>query len=123
MAKDLDAIIRGVEKEGRIDRNVDFGPGDTVAVSVKIQEGGKSRLQDFQGVVIQRNGSGLGESFTVRKASNDGVYVERVFPYHSPLVAEIKVVRRGLVRRAKLFYLRSRIGSKATRIKEKKEKK
>ncbi len=123
MAKGLDAIIRGVEKEYRIDRTVDFGPGDTVAVSVKIQEGGKSRLQDFQGVVIQRNGSGLGESFTVRKASNDGVYVERVFPFNSPLVAEIKVVRRGLVRRAKLFYLRSRIGSKATRIKEKKEKK
>ena len=122
MAKDLDGIIRSVEKDSRIERAA-FGPGDTVAVSVKIQEGGKTRLQDYQGVVIQRNGSGLGESFTVRKSSNDNVYVERVFPLHSPLIAEIKVVRRGAVRRAKLFYLRTRIGSKATRIKEKKEKK
>lgn len=119
MALNLDAIIRSVEKDGRVER-APFGPGDTVAVSVKIQEGGKTRLQDFQGVVIQINGSGNGKSFTVRKASDAGVYVERVFPYHSPLITEVKVVRRGAVRRAKLFYLRSRIGSKATRIKEKK---
>ena len=116
--KDLDAIIRNVEKEQMTERNP-FGPGDTVVVSVKIQEGGKTRVQDYTGVVIQRNGSGLGQTVTVRKVSSDSVYVERIFPIHSPLIEAIKVTRRGKVRRAKLYYLRGLTG-KATRIKEKK---
>ncbi len=115
----MEAIIKDVEKEYLTDREVTFNVGDTIAVSFKIREGNKTRIQSFQGVVIQRSGSGMGATFTVRKASGNNVYVERVFPVHSPLITEIKVVRRGRVRRAKLYYLRSRTG-KATRIREKK---
>jgi len=115
----VEAIIKDVEKEYLTDREVTFNVGDTIAVSFKIREGNKTRIQSFQGVVIQRSGSGMGATFTVRKASGNNVYVERVFPVHSPLITEIKVVRRGRVRRAKLYYLRSRTG-KATRIREKK---
>jgi large subunit ribosomal protein L19 len=96
-----------------------FRAGDTVRVNVRVKEGDKERLQAFEGVCIARRGAGVSATFTVRKISN-GVGVERIFPLHSPLVAEIKVVRRGLVRRAKLYYLRNVIGSKASRIKERK---
>jgi large subunit ribosomal protein L19 len=95
-----------------------FRPGDTLRVSVRVKEGDKERIQAFEGVCIARRGSGVSETFTVRKISN-GVGVERIFPVHSPMIAEIHVVRRGRVRRAKLYYLRHLTG-KATRIREKK---
>ncbi|HET6680894.1 MAG TPA: 50S ribosomal protein L19 [Gemmatimonadaceae bacterium] len=95
-----------------------FRPGDTLRVNVRVKEGEKERLQAFEGVCIARRGSGVSETFTVRKMSS-GVGVERIFPVHSPMVAAIKVLRRGRVRRAKLYYLRHLTG-KATRIKEKK---
>jgi large subunit ribosomal protein L19 len=95
-----------------------FRPGDTLRVNVRVKEGDKERLQAFEGVCIARRGSGVSETFTVRKISN-GVGVERIFPVHSPMLAEITVVRRGRVRRAKLYYLRHLTG-KATRIREKK---
>ena len=95
-----------------------FRAGDTVRVNVKVKEGDKERLQAFEGVVIARKGSGVSATFTVRKISN-GVGVERIFPLHSPMLESVNVVRRGRVRRAKLFYLRELTG-KATRIKEKK---
>ena len=95
-----------------------FRSGDTVRVNVRVREGDKERLQAFEGVCIARRGSGVSASFTVRKISN-GVGVERIFPLHSPMLADIQVVRRGRVRRAKLYYLRHLTG-KATRIKEKK---
>jgi large subunit ribosomal protein L19 len=94
-----------------------FRPGDTVRVDVRVKEGDKERLQAFEGVCIARRGKGVSETFTVRKISN-GVGVERVFPVHSPMVSEIAIVRRGRVRRAKLFYLRDVVGAKASRIKE-----
>src|SRR5918911_846395 len=97
-----------------------FRPGDTLRVNVRVREGDKERLQAFEGVCIARRGSGVSETFTVRKVSN-GVGVERIFPVHSPMWAEITVVRRGRVRRAKLYYLRHLTG-KATRIREKKVK-
>jgi large subunit ribosomal protein L19 len=100
------------------DRADDYQPGDTVLVEMRILEGDKERVQPFQGVVIQKRGSGMGKSLTVRKASGN-VYVERIFPLHSPLISEIKIVRRGRVKRAKLFYLRKRTG-KSTRIEEQK---
>ena len=95
-----------------------FRAGDTIRVNVRVKEGDKERLQAFEGVCIARRGSGVSETFTVRKLSN-GVGVERIFPVHSPMLADITVVRRGRVRRAKLYYLRHLTG-KATRIKEKK---
>jgi len=98
-----------------------FQPGDTVIVNVKVKEGERTRVQAYEGVCIARSGSGLHESFTVRKISY-GEGVERVFPPYSPLVDSIKVVRRGAVRRAKLYYLRDRRG-KSARIAERTEKK
>ncbi len=95
----------------------DFQAGDTVKVHVRVIEGEKERIQVFQGTVIQRSGEGLNASFTVRKVSA-GIGVERVFPLHSPRVARIETLRRGKVRRAKLFYL-SKLSGKAARIKEK----
>jgi len=92
-----------------------FQPGDTVRVNTRVIEGEKERIQAFEGVVISRRGGGLGETFTVRKISY-GTGVERVFPLHSPRIESIKLIRRGRVRRAKLYYLRERVG-KATRIK------
>jgi large subunit ribosomal protein L19 len=97
-----------------------FRAGDTLRVNVRVREGDKERLQAFEGICIARRGSGVSASFTVRKISN-GVGVERIFPLHSPMIADIAVLRRGRVRRAKLFYLRSLAG-KATRIREKKTK-
>lgn len=97
----------------------DFRPGDTVKVHVNIIEGNRSRIQIFQGVVIGRQGSGIGETFTVRKISFQ-VGVERVFPVHSPAIDKIEIVSRGDVRRAKLYYLRGLTGKKA-KIREKRE--
>lgn len=111
-------IVKQVEKKYLTKNTADFKPGDTVSVSLKILEGDKERLQAFSGVVIEKRGSGMSASFTLRKASGN-VYVERIFPLHSPLVSDIKLVRRGKVRRARLFYLRD-ISGKSTRIKEKK---
>lgn len=95
----------------------DFAPGDTVKVSLRVVEGDKERIQVFQGVVIRIKKSGLGSTFTVRRVAY-GVGVERTFPLHSPRVEKLEVVRRGKVRRAKLFYLRG-LSAKASRIKEK----
>jgi large subunit ribosomal protein L19 len=95
-----------------------FRPGDTLRVDVRVKEGDKERIQAFEGVCIARRGSGVSETFTVRKVSN-GVGVERIFPVHSPMIADLTVVRRGQVRRAKLYYLR-KLSGKATRIRERK---
>ena len=111
-------VIDRIERKSLEDRNFDFNVGDTVRIMVRVVEGSKEREQAFQGVVIKTRGGGVGESFTVRKISS-GIGVERVFPLHSPNVKSVTVVRRGAVRRAKLYYLRDRIG-KAARIKEKK---
>jgi len=97
----------------------DFGPGDTVLVNVKVVEGDRARIQAYEGVCIGRSGRGLNESFTVRKISY-GEGVERVFPLYSPMIDSIKVVRRGKVRRAKLYYLRGRRG-KSARITERQD--
>ena len=95
----------------------EFKPGDTVAVEVRIKEGNKERIQKFQGVVIARKGSGVSETFTVRKISN-GIGVERIFPIHSPNITRVERIREGRVRRAKLYYLR-RLRGKAAKIREK----
>ena len=114
---DLIKLIEAENNERRAEMP-DFAAGDTVNVHVKIKEGNKERVQQFQGTVIQRKNSGSnGETFTVRKISG-GVGVERIFPLLSPNIDKIEVVRKGKVRRAKLFYLRGRQG-KAARIKEK----
>ena len=97
----------------------DFAPGDEVKVHVRVVEGGKERVQVFQGNVIRRQGSGLQETYTVRKLSY-GVGVERTVPVHAPTVSKIEVVKRGDVRRAKLYYLRDRIG-KSAKVREKRE--
>jgi len=114
------AIMNGtidlIEKEHINLEIPDFQPGDTIKVHSKIIEGDKQRIQVFEGVVIGRKGGGSRETFTVRKISY-GVGVERIFPLHSPRIAKIEVVRKGLVRRAKLYYLRELKG-KAARIKE-----
>lgn len=94
----------------------DFAPGDTLRVSVRVREGDKERLQAFEGTCIARKGGGISETFTVRKISS-GIGVERIFPIHSPTVESITLVRRGRVRRAKLYYLRALRG-KAARIRE-----
>ena len=95
----------------------DFRAGDTIRVAVMIKEGEKQRVQNFEGVCISRRGQGTGESFIVRKIGANGIGVERIFPIYSDSIEDIKVVRRGRVRRAKLFYLRDRKG-KSARIKE-----
>jgi len=111
-------ILKEVEKEYLKERP-DFSVGDTVRVHAIVKEGGKERVQVFEGIVIAKNGGGINETFTVRKVSY-GVGVERVFPLHSPLVKKIEVKRKGDVRRAKLYYLRERLG-KAQNVKEKVE--
>ena len=95
-----------------------FRAGDTLRVNVRVKEGDKERVQAFEGVCIARRGAGISETFTVRKISS-GIGVERIFPVHSPMIASVAIVRRGRVRRAKLYYLRHLTG-KATRIKERK---
>ena len=109
-------LIRSIE-QAQLKKDIpSFKPGDTVKVYVKVVEGNRERLQAFEGVVIKRKGGGIAETFTVRRVSF-GIGTERVFPLHSPRIDRIKVVRRGRVRRAKLYYLRERTG-KAARIKE-----
>jgi large subunit ribosomal protein L19 len=108
-----------IDNESLRDDIPDFAPGDEVKVHVRVVEGNKERVQIFQGNVIGRQGSGLQETYTVRKLSY-GVGVERTFPLHTPTVTKIEVVKRGDVRRAKLYYLRGRTG-KAAKIREKRE--
>src|SRR6202047_5685447 len=117
-------LIQELEKEQMAKRSAgkeipDFGPGDTVLVNVKVVEGDRTRVQAYEGVCIGRSGGGLNENFTVRKISY-GEGVERVFPLYSPMVDSIQVVRRGQVRRAKLYYLRGRRG-KSARIVERQD--
>lgn len=109
-----------IQREGLRTDLPDFRPGDTVKVNVRVREGDKERLQAFEGVCIGRKGAGVSETFMVRKISA-GVGVERIFPVNSPNVASVEIVRKGKVRRAKLYYLRRLTGSKATRIKENRE--
>jgi large subunit ribosomal protein L19 len=97
----------------------EFSPGDTIRVHVRVKEGDKERIQVFQGVVIGRRGGGTRETFTVRKISG-GVGVERIFPFHSPIIDKVELMRRGKVRRAKLYYLRNLRG-KAARIEERRD--
>lgn len=110
-------IIRAIEKQEMKDGIPDFQPGDTVKVHYRITEGNRERIQVFQGDVIRRHGHSARETFTVRKVSFS-VGVERTFPVHSPKIERIEVTRRGKVRRAKLYYLRNKVG-KAAKIKEK----
>ena len=109
-------LVNEITKEQMKNDIPDLRPGQTVRVDVKIKEGDKSRIQAYEGIVIKVQGSGIGKSFTVRKVSS-GVGVERTFPVHSPIIDKITVVRKGKVRRAKLFYLRNRSG-KSAKIKE-----
>ena len=110
------SILREVTS-GQLKTNVtEFAPGDTIRVHVRVIEGDKERTQIFEGAVLQRKGSGIQETFTVRKITQ-GVAVERIFPLHSPRIAQIENIRRGRVRRARLFYLRGRKG-RAARIRE-----
>jgi large subunit ribosomal protein L19 len=112
-------IIREIEKEQMRADVPSFMPGDTLRVNVRVREGEKERIQVFEGICIARKGGGMSETFTVRKVSS-GVGVERIFPLHSPSIESISVVRRGQVRRAKLYYLRALRG-KAARIREKQQ--
>jgi len=112
------AILDKIESEQFRKNSVDFGVGDTVRVHTKVVEGDKERIQIFTGVVIGKRGRGLNETFTVRRISY-GEGVERVFPVHSPRVDKVEVERKGSVRRAKLTYLRKRIGKGAVAVKEK----
>jgi large subunit ribosomal protein L19 len=109
--------LRAIEREGLKINLPAFAPGDTLRVMVRVREGDKERLQAFEGVCIGRRGAGINETFTVRKISA-GVGVERIFPVHSPSIAEIELVRKGRVRRAKLYFLRHLAG-RAARIREK----
>jgi len=109
-------VIRLLEEEQMKKELPEFRPGDTVRVHVKVVEGGRERIQLFEGVVIKRRGGGMRETFTVRRISY-GVGVERTFPLHSPRIDKIEIVRKGKVRRARLFYLR-KLRGKAARIKE-----
>ncbi len=113
----MSKLINDIEQEQLKSDVPDFSPGDTVVVQVRVKEGERERLQAYEGVVIAKRNRGLNSAFTVRKISH-GEGVERVFQTHSPAVADIKVKRRGDVRRAKLYYLRERSG-KSARIKEK----
>ncbi|MBQ2509231.1 MAG: 50S ribosomal protein L19 [Erysipelotrichaceae bacterium] len=109
-------LVNEITKEQMKNDIPDLRPGQTVRVDVKIKEGDKSRIQAYEGIVIKVQGSGIGKSFTVRKVSS-GVGVERTFPVHSPIIDKITIVRKGKVRRARLFYLRNRSG-KSAKIKE-----
>ncbi len=115
----LDELMKAVQEKYAKKEIPDFRVGDTVRVHVKVKEGDKERIQAFEGVVIRKRGSGTDATFTVRKVSY-GVGIERTFPLYAPVVEKIEVLKRGIVRRARLYYLRERKG-KAARIKEKKE--
>ena len=109
-------IVDKIRKAEATENRFDFNVGDTVRIAVKIVEGDTERIQQFQGTVIARRGSGIEETFTVRRVQA-GQGVERVFPINSPRIAGVEVIRRGMVRRAKLYYLRDKVG-KAARVKE-----
>lgn len=109
-------IIKNIEDAQLKKEVTDFNVGDTVKVHAKVKEGNRERIQIFEGTVLKRQNGGVKETFTVRKNSN-GIGVEKTWPLHSPIVEKIEVIRRGKVRRAKLFYLRDRIG-KAAKVKE-----
>lgn len=112
--------LEGVEEVKKDEERMpDFNVGDTIRVSYKIIEGDKVRTQPYQGIVIAKKGSGVSKTFTVRKIGADNIGVERIFPFLSPNIEKVKVMKKGKVRRAKLYYLRNRIGRKATKIKEK----
>ena len=113
-------VIDKIEREQMKEEVPEFGPGDTVNVHSRVVEGGKERIQIFKGIVIGRRGSGINEAFTVRKISN-GEGVERVFQVHSPKLAQVEVVKKGKVRRAKLNYLRDRVGKAAVNVKAQSE--
>ncbi|OQX82969.1 MAG: 50S ribosomal protein L19 [Candidatus Omnitrophica bacterium 4484_49] len=113
----MDELISYVESKFQKKELPDFKVGDTVKVYTQFKEGDRTRTQIFEGIVISRKGSGIKETFTVRKISY-GEGVEKIFPIHSPAVVKVDVVRRGDVKRAKLYYLRGRVGKKATRVKE-----
>ena len=113
----MDKLAR-IKQEGLRTDIPEFSPGDTLRVQVRVREGDKERLQAFEGICIARRGGGINETFTVRKISA-GVGVERIFPLHAPAIAAIEMVRKGRVRRAKLYFLR-RLAGKAARIREKK---
>jgi large subunit ribosomal protein L19 len=110
-------LIKAVESQQMRKDLTPFNVGDTIRVHYKVIEGDRERIQPFEGIVIKKSGSGLRETFTVRRVSY-GVGVERTFPLHSPRIEKIEVIRRGKVRRAKLYYLRKRVGKAATKIKE-----
>ncbi|NIP57358.1 MAG: 50S ribosomal protein L19 [Gemmatimonadetes bacterium] len=112
-------LLREIEKEQLRDDIPEFAPGDTVRVLYRVREGEKERIQAFEGTCIARRGGGVNETFTVRKVSS-GIGVERIFPVHAPSIKAVEVVRRGRVRRAKLYYLRGRRG-KSARIQEKRQ--
>ena len=111
------SVIEEIQKQHMKESIPEFGPGDTVRLHLRVVEGDKERIQAFEGVCVYRTGKGLTDSATVRKISS-GIGVERTVPLHSPKVAQVEVLRRGTVRRARLYYLRDRVGKKA-RIKEK----
>ncbi len=111
--------MEAIQREGLREDIPEFRPGDSLRVRVRVREGDKQRLQAFEGVCIGRRGGGVSETFTLRKISS-GVGVERIFPLHSPSLAEIRVVRQGRVRRAKLYYLRELAG-RAARIRERRD--
>lgn len=112
-------VIRLVEQQQMRQDAPEFRPGDTVRVHVRVVEGGRERTQSFEGIVIQRRGGGIGETFTVRRISY-GIGVERTFLLHSPRIEQVEVLRRGRVRRAKLFYLRG-LSGRAARVKERRQ--
>ncbi|MFB6307308.1 MAG: 50S ribosomal protein L19 [Flavobacteriales bacterium] len=110
-------IVKEIEQDLQPKKEIpEFSPGDTVSVDYRIREGEKERIQRFKGVVLQRKGSGVSETFTVRKVSGNTA-IERIFPLHSPFIKDIKVNKRGVVRRSKIYYIRHKKG-KAARIKE-----
>ncbi len=115
----IDELMRTVQEKYMKKEIPDFRVGDTVRVNVRIKEGDKERIQAFEGIVIRKRGAGTDATFTVRKVSY-GIGIERTFPLHAPVVESIQVLKRGIVRRARLYYLRDRIG-KAAKVKEKKE--
>lgn len=110
-------VIRSIEQSYLRDDIPNFGPGDTVRVHVKVVEGGRERVQPFEGVVIRQRSGSINENFTVRRIASHGIGVERTFPIHSPRIDRIEVLRTGRVRRAKLYFLRGRTG-RAARIRE-----
>ncbi len=112
------ATLANITKEQLIEGREDFKVGDGVRVHIKVQEGGKTRIQVFAGIVIARKGTGIAETFTVRKIAS-GVGVEKVFPVHSPTIEKVEIDRESVTMRARMYYLRDRIGKAANQVKEK----